>query len=103
MSVSERDSLAKSAQARMEPDLVFPPRSRLYHLAPIGVGTPHVECLSGYAARLADEHSTTLYYLFSREVAPLINKPGTISLRVSFASFAKAVNGLGTIAADLVE
>jgi hypothetical protein len=51
---------------------------------------------------LAANHSTTLYYLFSVEVAPLINKPGTISRRVSFASFAKAVNGMGVIAADLV-
>lgn len=83
------------------PDI--PPRSRLYHLEPVGVGTPHVESLSGYASRLAEEHSTTLYYLFSEEVAPLIDKPGTISGRVSFASFSKAANGLGVTAADLVE
>jgi DNA-binding Lrp family transcriptional regulator len=80
-----------------------PPRSRLYNLEPVGIGTPYVECLSGYAARLAEKHSTTPYYLFSREVAPIINKPGTISLRVSFASFSKAVNGLSVIAADLVK
>lgn len=81
----------------------LPPRSRLFHLEPAGVGTPYVESLSGYASRLAEKHSTTLYYLFSIEVAPLIKKPGTISRRVSFASFAKAVNGLGSIAADLVD
>jgi hypothetical protein len=81
----------------------IPPRSRLFHLEPVGVGTPYVESLSGYAARLAAKHSTTLYYLFSTEIASLIDKPGTISRRVSFASFAKAVNGLGVIAADLVE
>lgn len=81
---------------------LIPPRSRLYSLVPIGVGTPHVESLSGYAARLTVSHSTTLYHIFSKEVAPLINKPGTIGLRVSFASFAKAASGLGVIAADLV-
>lgn len=86
---------------RHTPDI--PPRSRLYHLEPVGVGTPHVESLSGYASRLAGEHSTTLYYLFSEEVAPLIGKPGTISGRVSFASFSKAANGLGVTATDLVE
>lgn len=83
--------------------LDIPPRSRLCNLEPIGIGTSYVECLSGYAARLAAAHSSTVYYLFSREVAPLINKPGTISLRVSFPSFSKSVNGLGTIAADLVK
>ncbi|HEX8162900.1 MAG TPA: TniQ family protein [Pyrinomonadaceae bacterium] len=89
------------APADFPPSL--PPRSRLFHLEPVGVGTPYVESLSGYVSRLAEKHSTTLYYLFSIEVAPLINKPGTISRRVSFASFAKAVNGLGAIAADLVD
>ena len=28
---------------------LMPPRSRLYHLEPIGVGTPYVECLTGSA------------------------------------------------------
>lgn len=81
---------------------IIRPRSRLYSLEPVGLRTPYVESLSGYVARLAENHSTTLYYLFSREVAPIINKPGTISRRVSFASFAKAINGLGVIAADMV-
>lgn len=81
----------------------IPPRSRLCNLEPAGVGTPHVESLSGYVSRLAETHSTSLYYLFSEEVAPLIDKPGTISRRVSFKSFAKAANGLGVIAADLVK
>jgi hypothetical protein len=35
---------------------VIPPRSRLYCLPPIGVGTALVESLSGYAARLAQAH-----------------------------------------------
>src|ERR1043165_3487174 len=83
--------------------LNLPSRSRLYNLEPIGIGTSYVECLSGYMARLAGKHSTTPYYLFSREVAPIINKPGTINLLVSFASFSKAVNGLSVIAADLVK
>lgn len=82
---------------------MVPPRSRLYNLEPVGIRTPYVESLCGYVARLAYKHSTTLHYLFSREVAPLINKPGTICHRVSFASFAKAVNGVGVTAADLVD
>lgn len=82
------------------PDI--PPRSRLYHLEPAGVGTPYVESFTGYVARLAKKYSTTLFHLFSKEVAPVINKPGTISLQVYFAQFAKATNGLGVTAFDLV-
>jgi hypothetical protein len=45
------------------PDL--PPCSRLYPLEPIGVGTPLVESLTGYIARLAEAHcvSTGVLYL----------------------------------------
>lgn len=32
----------------------IPPRSRLYHLEPVGVGTPYVESLTGYMARLGE-------------------------------------------------
>src|SRR5688572_20379032 len=32
------------------------PRSKLYRLEPIGVGTPYVESLSSYFRRLADAH-----------------------------------------------
>jgi AraC-like DNA-binding protein len=35
-----------------------PPRSRLYPLEPIGVGTPLVESLTGYVARLAEAYAT---------------------------------------------
>jgi hypothetical protein len=35
----------------------LPPRSRLYHLSPIGVGTSEVESLTGYLVRLAAAHS----------------------------------------------
>src|SRR5437016_2319425 len=35
----------------------LPPRSRLYALEPIGIGTPHVESLTGYVSRIADAHA----------------------------------------------
>ena len=41
----------------------FPERSRLISLAPIGAGTPLVECLPSYLHRLADEHWMKLYRL----------------------------------------
>jgi hypothetical protein len=38
----------------------IPPRSRLYALEPIGVGTALVESLSSYVARLAEAHSISV-------------------------------------------
>lgn len=80
---------------------LMPPRSRLFHLEPIGVGTPYVESLSGYVARLASKHSVTTSHLFSKELALHLNKPGTICSNVNFEKFAKAINGTGVIARDL--
>ena len=34
----------------------LPERSRFYSLSPVGIGTPQVESLSGYIARLAEAH-----------------------------------------------
>ena len=41
----------------------LPPRSRLYSLAPIGIGTPEVESLTGYVARMAMAHCVTVSLL----------------------------------------
>jgi len=38
----------------------LPPRSRLYSLAPIGVGTAFVEGLTSYVSRLAAAHSVSV-------------------------------------------
>lgn len=79
-----------------------PPRSRLFHLEPVGVGTPFVESLSGYIARLAEKHGVTTHHLFSGEIALHLNKPGVIGADVNFEKFSKAVNGTGVIASDLI-
>ncbi len=55
-----------------EPGLIIPPRSRLFHLAPIGVGTPEVESLTGYLKRLADAHCVPVYQLARHEIVPLL-------------------------------
>src|ERR1017187_966269 len=34
----------------------LPERSRFYSLSPVGIGTPQVESLSGYIARIAEAH-----------------------------------------------
>ena len=52
----------------------IPPRSHLYHLEPIAVGTPYVESLTGYIARLAEAHCISTGRLISRQLAPLIQE-----------------------------
>ncbi len=47
----------------------LPPRSCLYSLEPMGVGTELVESLTGYVARLADVHSVSVGDLVGRVLA----------------------------------
>ena len=59
------------APARAAP----PPRSRLYHLEPIGIGTPEVESLSSYLNRLAQAHCVTVNTLIAHELLPHVGTP----------------------------
>lgn len=52
----------------------FPPRSELYSLKPIGVGTPLVECLTSYISRLAEAHCVFPGMLMRKAIAPWIQK-----------------------------
>jgi hypothetical protein len=80
--------------------LEIPRRSELYHLEPIGVGTPYVESLSGYVARVAQEHFLPIYALL-RHLRPL--PPSLFDMMLSLSHDIRAVNGSGVIASDLVE
>src|SRR6266567_8224619 len=70
-------------------DLVVPSltaRSRLYSLAPIGIGTAFVESLSGYVERLAAAHAVSAGSLIGRE---LFGRPGgTKPINVGLVSYA---------------
>lgn len=48
--------------------------SRLYHLEPIGVGSPMVESLTSYIMRLAEAHSVHPSTLLRKEIYPLLNR-----------------------------
>jgi len=50
----------------------LPPRTQLYHLEPIGVGTAWTESLTGYIARLADAHCVRVSTLVAREIGPRV-------------------------------
>lgn len=80
----------------------IPPRSRLYHLAPIGVSTPDVESLTSFMMRLAAAHCVETGTLFAQEVALLINgsyflKSGTepIAYALHLVKEIHTVNGVG--------
>ena len=61
------------AEGWVEEHVVWPTLSRLYHLEPIGIGTPYVESLTSYIARLAAVHSVHPRNLLLGEVAPYLN------------------------------
>ncbi len=54
----------------------IPLRSRCYHLEPIGIGSPWVESLTGYVARLAETHHVKPKTLIMYEILPLQGKAG---------------------------
>ncbi|MBD2447389.1 TniQ family protein [Nostoc sp. FACHB-152] len=82
---------------------VIPLRSYLYSLEPIGIGTPLVESLTGYVARLAEVHCVVPGILMERELAPVVNKAyGGANLHKIY-TFTRAFNGTGVMADDLIQ
>ncbi len=85
-----------------------PPHSRLYHLAPVGVGTPGVESLTSYVSRLALAHGVSLRVLTSREIIPPLQRSYLVQRRgQSLGAFwrkdARALNGTEATAGDWVQ
>ncbi len=52
----------------------IPPRSPLYHLEPVGIGTRYVESLTGYIARLAQAYNISVSKFLQGTVRPLLGK-----------------------------
>ena len=81
----------------------LPPRTVLYSIKPIGVGTALVESLTGYVARLAEAHSVSVGNLVGSVLSDLANPHGPIitptakAVRVGYHGFraeSYAVNGV---------
>lgn len=68
---NERDEIISEGWVEERP--LLPTHSRLYHLEPVGMGTPYVESLTSYIARLAAAHSVHPRNLLLCEVAPYLN------------------------------
>lgn len=90
-----------------EGPLVFPPHSRLYHLEPIGVGSPMVESLTSYITRLAEAHRVSPYALFRNEICSLLlSQPTGNQLQAYLINLWKnspVMNGLASTTNQLVE
>lgn len=82
-----------------------PSPSRLYHLEPVGVGTPFVESLSSYVGRLAAAHCVSTSSLVRYEVSPLLSHTYMQPDKATSNSFraAGAMNGRCKTAAEWVE
>jgi hypothetical protein len=85
-----------------------PPRSRLFSVQPIGIGTAMVESLTGYVTRLAAAHSVIVRRLVESEILPLLGRsyllsPADRGRSSSFwqTSETRAVNGTATLARDI--
>lgn len=75
------------------PPPALPARSRLYPLAPLGLGTPFVESLTSYLTRLAHAHGVTVETLAAAEIAPLVDKSAAAA-RNKFSIESHHLNGL---------
>lgn len=81
-----------------------PPPTRLYHLSPIGIGTPMVESLTGYIARLAEAHCVSAGVLYQKEIKVVAATGNIFTFQVSCNEgySTQAINGVGASAADFV-
>jgi transcriptional regulator with XRE-family HTH domain len=84
-----------------------PLRSHLYHLRPIGIGTPFVESLTSYVSRLAEAHCVTLGDLMTYEIFPRYGRcylPGTTEDHNTSAFWkdSPALNGTSPSAQDFI-
>ncbi|MEB2363141.1 MAG: TniQ family protein [Bryobacterales bacterium] len=86
-----------------------PPRSYLYHLPPLGLGSAVVESLTSYLTRLAEAHDISPGTLLTREVLPKVRAEfrrheyrGIPATQSTFMYEAHTLNSLGQQSQDWV-
>jgi AraC-like DNA-binding protein len=82
----------------------LPDRSRLHHLAPLGINTPYVECLTSYLSRLAQSHHVLPSKLIQQEIKSCLPRgyQGQGLRGTQIYSCARTLNGTGVMAKDWV-
>lgn len=86
----------------------MPSRSRLYSLAPLGMGTSEVESLTSYINRLAWAYRVNPRVLVAQEILPHLSKEHYVqSVPGRLGSFSRtrsmSINGTGEVARDWAE
>ena len=82
---------------------VTEPRSHLYSLQPIGMGSPQVESLTGYVSRLADAHCVSPGSLIASEFKCLLSQPQGHSYLHQVSGCTEVLNSTGRMASELVQ
>jgi hypothetical protein len=83
-----------------------PPRSRLFSLQPLGLGTGHIESATSYVARLAEAHTVSVWNLIKHEIAPRLYGPNVVlrhRLSELVAAVGSAFNGENRTARTVTE
>lgn len=80
-----------------------PLRSYLYSLPPLGIGTPNVESLTGYVARLAEAHCVSPGDLIAHKCRSLVKRPQGKSYLHQVSSSTETLNGTGQMAIDFIQ
>jgi transcriptional regulator with XRE-family HTH domain len=82
---------------------VVPPRSRLFNLSPIGLGTPMVECMTSYFSRLAQAHCLSPGALTQYELMPRgAGARNMFSCKIRARTHTSGINGKDSVAANFV-
>src|SRR5262245_59612171 len=102
------DSELTAYSVEKKNESVFPKRSRLYHLEPIGIDTPNIESLTSYITRLANAHTVRTRDLFYKEIVPYVSKKYLpIGINPTSGGFwstrSSALNGTRALAQGCVE
>lgn len=87
----------------------IPPRSYLYRLTPMGVGSANVESLTSYLARLAAAHDISPAVLLTREILPKVREEfrrhdyqAVHDIESTFVYEAHTLNGVGQRSQDWI-
>lgn len=78
----------------------IPPRSRLYSLEPVGIGTAGVESLTGYVARVANAHCVAVGSLIAIELESLVNQTQKHSYLHQINGCTEVLNSTGQMSLD---
>lgn len=77
---------------------IAPPRSYLYSIKPIGLGTPYVESLSSYLARLALAHVVPIDIFINKIILPRMEAP----YRIGSGDLLRIMNGMSRTTSEIL-